>query len=206
MAAAVRSRAREWSGSRWRRAVSTSETAAGRSAPRTASAGIPRSAASRAYSTRKNGLPSVRSRSASAARELGRVRVTPSTTVAASSADNPFRARRRPWRRASISVRSASAPVGAGWARQVVSTSSDARSVLSASRRSTRSVAGSAQCRSSRTSRVACSRAAASTVWMICSQTANWLTSCSSAPSPGRLRPRPRSTADHGHSGGAPSS
>ena len=111
-----------------RRLSSAAAPAAGRARPAPPAAGSSassrptslRSPASRAYSTRKNGLPSVRSRSA-VGLVVGRLgcgdrRRTPR---AASAAASPASSRRTACRRASASATSASAPAGSGWPRQV---------------------------------------------------------------------------------------
>ena len=174
---------------------------------RNGSASTPRSAASRAYSTRKNGLPSVRSRSASASRGLGR--------LSRHTLDHGRRllggepAEREPQSMAAgqhldqIGQRTGRCGMGPPGGQH------EQGRPGRYSRRAAGALAASpdppSADRRGRPGRVA--RAPhPNTAWMICSQTANWLTSCSSSPSPGRPRPSPRSTDDHGHSGGAPSS
>ena len=91
-------------------------------------------------------------------------------------------------------------------ARQVTTTSSRAAVTTSASRRSTRSVDWSAQCRSSRSTTVSRSAAARSRSAMIRSQVRNEAPTSSVGPGAGSSMPSPARTARHGHSGGAPSS
>ena len=86
---ASRSTVRVRSGSRASRRVSTSFTAVGGFASASSRPRSPRSAASRAYSTRKNGLPSVRCSSASASAPVGLDTTSRSTTSAAWSALSP---------------------------------------------------------------------------------------------------------------------
>ncbi len=168
-----------------------------------------RSPASRANSTRKNGLPSVRSRSCSAsASETGfsLTRASSSTTAGVGSPDSSSRTA---CFRAIVSATSASTPVGSGCARQVARTircSPAVASAVSASSRSTRRVEGSAQCRSSSTTRVVCSRDASRITRVMRSQARNCAPSSSSASSPPSSAPIAPSTARHGHRGGAPSS
>ena len=107
------------SGSRSSRRASTSATAVGGSASVISPDRSPPSWARRAYSTRKNGLPSVREASRPACSSLGVTSATASTTVAASAAVSPVSSSRAACRRASDSAASASAPVGSGWVRQV---------------------------------------------------------------------------------------
>ncbi len=166
----------------------------------------PPSWASRAYSTRKNGLPSVREASSPACSSLGITSATASTTVAASAALSPVSSSRAACRRASDSATSARAPVGSGCVRQVPRTSSRPDSTVSDRSRSTRRVGTSAQCRSSRTTTIVSScAAAAETDATTASQVRNSAPS-SSPPPTSRSAPRPRSTCCHGQSGGAPSS
>ncbi len=69
-----------------------------------------RSPASRAYSTTKNGLPSVRSARASAWSSVGRLCATAAKTSPTPAAGSPVSARRTACRRARLSATSASAP------------------------------------------------------------------------------------------------
>jgi hypothetical protein len=188
-----------------RRRRRTSATAGGGSAA-SAALGSSAPASSRAYSTRKNGLPSVRRLSASASRSDGRSPTTASTSAAVSGAGEPLQLQRRAWARASDSAASARRPVGAGWERQVATTSSRAGEAVSSRWRRTRRDDGSDQCRSSRTTTSVRVRAASTTAHRTASQVENpsdGSTRCerrSGAPS------SPSSTDVHGHSGGAPSS
>ena len=121
------------SGSRASRRVSTSCTAVGGFASASSRPRSPRSAASRAYSTRKKGLPSVRCSSASASAPVGLDTTSRSTTSAAWSALSPVSSIRTACARASISATSASAPVGGGCDRQVLSTTRECGPVSSRS-------------------------------------------------------------------------
>ena len=80
----------------------------------TSRARSPPSRASRAYSTRKNGLPSVRCRSAVACSSVGRLRATARRPPRPRRRRSPASSRRTACRRASASATSARAPVGSG--------------------------------------------------------------------------------------------
>ena len=206
--AATTSAERVASGSRSRRRETTSVTACGGSG---SASRVSRSAASstrRAYSTRKNGLPSVRVRSASAWPAEGR-RADGLDDPATSAAGQPGQVepesraagraarRRRPGR-----------PSGCGRSRQVATRVSRPRCTDSSSRPSTRSDEESDQCRSSRSTSTARPRGGRHRPDDVVPgpELAASAPPTAGAASVGRPRPRPSSTLAHGHSGGAPSS
>ena len=180
-------------------------TAVGGSAPSSRAVRSSPSRARRAYSTTKNGLPSVRSASRRDCSSSGTTLATEPTTAATSPASRPVSSSRSTCRRARDSATSASAPVGSGWARQVETTSSRPDVTVSTSIRSTRRLATSAQCRSSSTSSTGSAAAASATRRVSPSRTRNSAPSSSSPPS-SSSSPSCSSTCCHGQSAGAPPS
>ena len=97
-----------------------------------------RSRASRAYSTRKKGLPSVRSAGPRPARSLGRRGHRSRRPRRPRRRRSPARSRRTACRRASASATSASGPVGSGCGARSRPPAAGRRCAVSASSRSTR--------------------------------------------------------------------
>ena len=100
--------------------------------------------------------------------------LTDRASSAASSRSRPARSSRSAWRRANASATRAAAPVGSGWARRVATTRSAASAgATSSTWRSVRSVASSAQWRSSSTTRTGPSAVADSSAPEIRSEVSN---------------------------------
>ncbi len=194
-----------------RRRDSTSWTAAGGCASAISAARSPRSRASRAYSTRKNGLPSVRRRSASVSASVGSASETWWNTCAVASAEIP-----RSWSRSACLRAERLGHLGerarpaagarARWSSPAAGRRGRRATAASVSSRSTRRLDVSAQCRSSMTSSSGCSVAAVSTCWTTISQARNAAPLSSPETLLGSSEPSRSSTVAHGQSAGAPSS
>ena len=206
--AAVRSAPTVASGSRARRRVSTSCTPAGGCSSASRWARSARSPASRAYSTRKNGLPSVRSRSALAWSGVGRLWATVANTSPTSSGAQAGEAAAEcvpaGQRLGDVGER----PGRLGVSRQVSSTSS--RPVLGGldeqPQHPQAAGVGPVQVVEDHHEHRLLARPRRGRVRAIRSKARNSSLSTSARVSAAGWLPRASSTVVHGHSGGAPSS